>query len=274
MLITKFKHLFIVSLLSSILFSFNSFAESIITAEEPYFDCEVSIIVDGKYVNNSRLAENTKYVLTDVVVWEDLSKLDIVYTTLTKNSEVLVVDTSDDDAYCKIKIDDNYYYTISKALGTKEDLDKINNTASQSKYPTAAYIWNYLINDGYSEAAAAGILGNMMVEVGGWVGDIATFNLDVTNNGRVYYGLCQWKKSIYPKVVGMNLEQQLNFLNSTIAIEYRDFGRLGGYSLEAFKSGTDPESLALSFAKTYERCSSKSYARRQRCARVAYNEFA
>lgn len=45
-----------------------------------------------------------------------------------------------------------------------------------------------------------------MVEVGGWVGDIATLNLDVTNSGKNYYGICQWKKSMYPKVVGMNLE--------------------------------------------------------------------
>lgn len=253
----------------SILFSFNSFANT-----DQYFDCNVSIIMDEKYVCDSHLSEDTKYVLTDVAVWEDISKQDIIYTTLKKDDKITVVDTSEDYQYCKVKIDNNYYYTKSEALGTKEDLDRINNSIKQSKYPDAYFIWNYLINNGYSKESAAGILGNMMVEVGGWVGDIATLNLDVTNNGRTYYGICQWKKSMYPKVVGMNLEQQLNFLNSTISTEFRDFGRLSGYSLESFKNCTDPASAALAFAKTYERCSSKSYSRRQRCAKIAYNEFA
>ena len=261
----------------STLFSFNSFADEVIVTEEPTFDCEVTVIINGVYLANSPLEDNTQYVLTNVGVWENLSNKNEVYSTLNRGDIVHCVSSSDDSTYTKIKIEDKYYYTLSEALGTKEELDNIIKTEQENqfltKYPAANYIWNYLIDNGYSEAAAAGILGNMMVEVGGWIDNIATMNLDVTNNGKVYYGLCQWKKSLYPEVVGMNLQQQLDFLLETIGTEFEDFGRLSGYSLESFKNATDPSSAGLAFAKTYERCGSSSFKRRQRCAVVAYEYF-
>lgn len=149
--------------------------------------------------------------------------------------------------------------------------DTIINVTSE--YSNAAYIWNYFRNHGFSQAATAGILGNCMTEVGGWIKNYATMNLDVTNSNKIYYGMCQWSKKLYPKVIGMSLSQQCDFLLSTMPIEFKDFGRLSGYSYDSYISIDNPESAGLAFAKTYERCSSKSHKRRQVCARIAYDYF-
>ena len=159
----------------------------------------------------------------------------------------------------------------SKEIKEEEVESAIDWAAKEAEYPTATYIWKYLKKCGYSDAVTAGILGNMMTEVGGWISNYATMNLDVCNSGKTYYGLCQWKKKIYPQVVGCDLDGQLAFLINTIQNEYRDFGR--GYTYATFLQIESPTEAALSFAKTYERCSSSSYKRRQTCAQIAYDYF-
>lgn len=166
--------------------------------------------------------------------------------------------------------------TVGSASAAQEILaqaenDGIDWPSKKAEYPSATFIWKYFKNQGYSDAVAAGILGNMMTEVGGWISNYATMNLDICNSGKTYYGICQWKKKIYPGVVGRDLQGQLDFLMSTIQNEYKDFGR--GYTYETFLQITNPAEAALSFAKTYERCSSSSYKRRQTCAQIAYDYF-
>lgn len=152
------------------------------------------------------------------------------------------------------------------------EIDKWNQ--KENEYPYAAYIWKTLTGEyGYSEPVAAGIIGNAMTEVGGWVGNAATMNLNVTASGKTYYGTWQWKKKSYKDVVGAGIEGQVKFLMDTIEKEYNDFGKKGGYSYQEFLGITDPATAALSFAKTYERCGSSSYGRRQRCAQIAYDYF-
>ena len=161
--------------------------------------------------------------------------------------------------------------TIEQPKSAEEIEEELRWKQREAEYPAATYIWKYFTSHGFSEEVTAGLLGNMMTEVGEWVGNIATMNLDVYNNGKTYYGICQWKKRGYSEVVGTSLEGQCDFLLNTIEAEYEDFGR--GYTYETFLQIKDPAEAALSFAKSYERCESSSYSRRQRCAVIAYEYF-
>ncbi len=124
-----------------------------------------------------------------------------------------------------------------------------------TEYPIAAAVWHALTSNGYSEAAAAGIIGNMMAECGH-----QTLALDHTayNSSGGYYGLCQWSTKYYPQMYKTSLETQINYL-----IE----------SASAFKEEIDPAAAALRFAKEYEKCSSASYEKRKSYAWTAYNYF-
>ena len=137
------------------------------------------------------------------------------------------------------------------------------------QYPYAAKIWYYLKSKGYNDYVCAGIMGNIMVEVGG-----GTLKLKPNAYGKGYYGICQWGKH-YPKVWGKSLDYQCDFLEDTIRYEFKVFGKLykKGFNYEKFTNLTDERAAALAFAKCYERCSSKGYAKRQNCAEIAYDYF-
>lgn len=139
----------------------------------------------------------------------------------------------------------------------------------ESLYPDAAYIWRYFQDKGYNDEVIAGIMGNMMVEVGG-----LTLKLQPTLTTESYYGLCQWSRG-YSKVWGASLEEQCNFLESTIKYELDTYGYMyeKGYNYESFILTSNIKEAALAFAKAYERCSSASYKQRQKCAIDAYNYF-
>ena len=53
---------------------------------------------------------------------------------------------------------------------SEETTTEINNNIwaeKEAKYPVATYIWRYMKDLGWSDAVCAGIMGNMMAEVGG-----------------------------------------------------------------------------------------------------------
>lgn len=137
------------------------------------------------------------------------------------------------------------------------------------EYPEATYIWNYLKSLGYNDYVCAGIMGNIMVEVGG-----GTLQLKPNAYGKGYYGICQWSKN-YRDVWGKSLDYQCNYLESNIEHELNTFGKLyqKGFNYNQFTQLTNARSAALAFAKCYERCNAKGYAKRQNCAEIAYNYF-
>lgn len=139
-------------------------------------------------------------------------------------------------------------------------------TVNYNDYPTAAYVWDYLDSYGYSDHAKAGILGNMMAEVGG-----QTLSLNATrySSDGSYYGLCQWSAYYFPSVQGASLEEQMRFLVDTMETQFTE----SGYSVSKFQNSADCQSAALTFAKAYERCHSGSYSVRQSNALEAYNYF-
>lgn len=60
----------------------------------------------------------------------------------------------------------------------------------EEEYPVATYIWSYFKELGYSNQVCAGILGNIMAEVGG-----NTLDIQYDIYGSSYYGMCQWNKA-------------------------------------------------------------------------------
>ena len=139
----------------------------------------------------------------------------------------------------------------------------------EEEYPTAAYIWNYFKELGYSNQVCAGILGNIMAETGG-----NTLEIQATISGNGYYGMCQWNKA-YSNVWGASLEEQCDYLRDTIEYEFDTFGYAykRSFDYDSFLELTDIKDAALAFAKCYERCGSGSYYTRQQNAIAAYNYF-
>lgn len=142
------------------------------------------------------------------------------------------------------------------------------------EYPVATQVWRYMKEElGWNDYVCAGVMGNMMAEVGG-----QTLNLQpylYGHSGANYYGLCQWSSRYYPSIQGADVDAQLDFLASTVKKELDTYGYLfkSGLDYEAFCNLTDAEDAAMAFAKAYERCGSGSYEVRQRNAIKAYNYF-
>lgn len=166
--------------------------------------------------------------------------------------------------------DIEYYQAI-----LDEVIIALRNEERMAQYPVATKIWNFLKNDlGYSDAVAAGVMGNLMAEVGG-----QTLNIQPglyghgTNKG--YYGICQWSKKYYPAVQGQDLDFQLYFLQQTVEGQFKTYGRLyqSGFTYADFCALEDEQAAALAFAKIYERCGSGSYNVRQRNATKALEYY-
>ena len=138
-----------------------------------------------------------------------------------------------------------------------------------AEYPTATQIWRYMKNLGWNDYVCAGIMGNLMAEVGGQTLDIQYWLKD---NG--YYGMCQWNKA-YSNIWGADLKTQCDYLKNTIKYEIDTFGYAyqKGFNFESFLNMSNERDAALAFAKCYERCGSGTYTIRQNNAEKAYNYF-
>lgn len=146
-----------------------------------------------------------------------------------------------------------------------EDLQWANKA---NEYPVATQIWRYMKDLGWNDYVCAGIMGNIMTEVGG-----RTLDIQYWLKGS-YYGICQWSKG-YKKVWGADLEEQLEFLKDTIEYELNIYGYAykRGFNFEAFLELTDEREVAEAFAACYERSSQKNRYIRKDCAEKAYDYF-
>lgn len=138
-----------------------------------------------------------------------------------------------------------------------------------AEYPAATQIWRYMKAQGWNDYVCAGIMGNLMAEVGG-----QTLDIRYTLSSSGYYGMCQWSRG-YSQVWGAGLETQCDFLRDTIKYEFDTYGfkYQKGFNFNSFLNMTDAQQAALAFAKSYERCGSGSYGVRQKNALKAYNYF-
>ena len=145
-------------------------------------------------------------------------------------------------------------------------------------YPIASQIWNALKMAGYNDYVCAGILGNIMAEVGGQTLDLSNWEYWSTGKHSGTYGICQWtqgRKAKLLKEYGSDIESQIKFLLDEIKSEINTYGKLykKGFDYEQFCEMQDYKKAALAFAKCYERCGSGSYKVRQRNAEKAYSYF-
>ena len=237
-------------------------------------------IDDGYYVkqieifNDPRVDEYTLDELKDLIEYYeevkiaafDLAELAIQLGWPQSSATVRAADVEYNNAIMAIK-----YYTekYNEAYAKSEEAKWDKRFA---EYPAATYIWLYMKEQGWNDYVCAGIMGNMMAEVGG-----QTLDLDVLarSSNKNYYGICQWSKKYYPEVQGKDLAYQCNFLNDTIAAEFNTFGYTykKKFNFNSFLNLTNAKEAALAFAKCYERCSSSTYSIRQANAIVAYNYF-
>lgn len=149
-------------------------------------------------------------------------------------------------------------------------LEDITWEEKATEYPTAVTIWRYMKDLGWNDYVCAGIMGNIMNEVGG-----NTLSLRYWLYGSNYYGICQWGKNYKDKIWGADLDTQCDFLRGTIKYELDTFGYAYSkdFDYSSFLALTSAKDAAEAFARCYERCSSKSYETRKENAVKAYQYF-
>jgi hypothetical protein len=148
-----------------------------------------------------------------------------------------------------------------------EEYKDFNWNIRKKEYPIATEVWLFLKNEmGWSDTICAGVMGNMMAEVGG-----QTFNLDYNlwDDSGHYYGICQWVDYYCPEVMGTSLQQQLQYLKETVEFNMNEWN----VPYEKFLNSKTPEEAALLFAMGYERCNTVHYYIRTVNAVKAYEYY-
>lgn len=148
--------------------------------------------------------------------------------------------------------------------------DELKWGDKMTEYPVATEIWRYMKNLGWNDYVCAGILGNIMTEVGG-----QTLNIEPLTKGKGYYGICQWNKGYKDAVWDKDLVGQLDYLRDSIKYNFDTFGYAykKGFNYEAFLKLENETEAAEAFRACYERSTTASRAIRKQNATVAYNYF-
>lgn len=148
----------------------------------------------------------------------------------------------------------------------QEELDKWEER--ESEYPIATEIWLYMRDElGWNDTVCAGILGNMMIEAGGYSLCINPY----AYNAAGYYGICQWSTGYHSGANGQDLQGQLEYMVESLEWDFMGGCYQSGFTFEDFLAMDNPEEASVAFAKCYERCAAP-YGR-QSCARTAYEYF-
>lgn len=148
-------------------------------------------------------------------------------------------------------------------------------------------LWSYLLANGYSKAAAAGILGNVQGEVG------PSMNPDTEQNGGPGYGWVQWDGSAYPLVgaptwdgreyvqrliaaAGIKQDYRTSFAQAQL-INWCMFngqwlGQVSPLTVDEFKVVSSPKTAAYAFELNFERPAA-AHPERQTYAQAWYDKF-
>ena len=173
----------------------------------------------------------------------------------------------DDVIYAKhfLQLEDLYNHWMYGTLQYGDDVPMVGSYSER--------VWDYLRSLGFSEAATAGILGNMMAECGGQTLNLDPFVIGYTPG--FSYGLCQWTANFGignykgEDIWYASFEDQLRFLNNTM--ESTMIYWCGANAYTNFKKSTSPQQAAYDFQWCYERGYGDS--QRQKNAVVAYNTY-
>ncbi|MGL9969360.1 hypothetical protein IGI80_000223 [Enterococcus sp. DIV1420a] len=148
-------------------------------------------------------------------------------------------------------------------------------------------LWSYLLANGYSKAAAAGILGNVQGEVG------SSMNPDTEQIGGPAYGWVQWDGSAYP-LVGTPTWNGREYVQRLIAAagikqDYRTslaqaqlinwcmfngqwLGQVSPLTVNEYKVVSSPKTAAYAFELNFERPAT-AHPERQTYAQTWYEKF-
>ena len=176
----------------------------------------------------------------------------------------------------------DYEAVQAKVIELTPPLVEVKPAATPSKLPTGKYpeaqlIWDTMISWGWTPETCAGIIGNMMAEIGGGTLDLSDWN----SNGGCGYGLIQWtggRRSLIKSRYGSypNIEQQLIFMRDELFGTNNTRKQVSDANLNVIMNSNGkqtPESIAMCFASYYERCAKQYRARRKGYARIAYEYF-
>lgn len=147
--------------------------------------------------------------------------------------------------------------------------------------------WSFALNNGYSEEAAAGILGNIQGEVG------SSMNPNTAQVGGPAFGWVQWDGSAYPLVGSPTWDGREYVQRLMAAANIRDdytsslaqskliewcmyngqwIGQVSPTTVAAFKAITNVEQAATAFELNFERPAA-AHPERQGYARTWYNKL-
>ena len=190
--------------------------------------------------------------------------------TLAENEKVLLEkDAQIQELESNVEALEKENAELKKSAQTKPAVSTGSQSSTQvtGKYSQATQVWNGLKALGLNDYVCAGIMGNIMAEVGGQTLDISRWSqYSSTSSG--YYGICQWAGSRKQRLLnnfGTTLEAQIQFLG----VELFEVIPKGN----SFYNMQDEKEAALYFAKYYERCGSGSYSVRQSNATKALDYF-
>lgn len=147
-------------------------------------------------------------------------------------------------------------------------------SSKYNQYPAATIAWIYMTEElKWSDAVAAGILGNMMAECGG-----QTLALDWDSNGSSGYGLIQWigarRASIKAKYGELpTVVEQIEFVKDELYGTNGVTQQVSNQQRELILNAATPEQCASKFARWFERPASSDYSVRRSNAARAYAYF-
>lgn len=212
---------------------------------------------------------------------EELEQLIVKYQLVQENAHILAEAARNlgwlEDSEAILKAKDEWENAKEAIVLYQEQIENLeqqefNNFWSTCavEYPAATEIWLYMRNLGWNDYVCAGIMGNLMAEVGG-----GTLDIQYWLYGANYYGMCQWNKAYANDIWGADLQTQCDYLRDTIKYEIDTFGYAysKGFNYESFLNLTNERDVALAFATCYERCASQHRYIRQNYATKAYEYF-
>lgn len=171
-----------------------------------------------------------------------------------------------------LEIKNQYLIDYNNLLALEAEEAKWQEKAA--KYPEATRVWRYMKEEfGWNDELCAGIMGNIMAEIGG-----GTLNFSRWDWNTNTFGMIQWlggrKRAIKAKYGEIaTIEQQLDFMKDEMFGTNGVRKQITDKQLDAILNGESPEAIAYDFARYFERCSPGSYAPRRGYARKAYKFF-
>ena len=196
---------------------------------------------------------------------EDITKTE---STTNEIQETLQTETE------KIEVDINDTLLQS----TTESIDNASAAVTVVEFPVAQYIWDKLIELGYTEYVAAGIIGNLVAEVGDPSTKDSNFDLDWESNTGIEIGLCQWTQGRRQAIINRygfspHYTQQFEYMIDELLGTNRVKRQVSENQYQLIINASTPKEAAYYFALYFERCAKGSYTARKNKAQQAYEYF-